>query len=277
MITFHIYDRIEKTTERVGSLKPYGRPLLCTGDPRVVAGVISWLLEVGAKQVIVCEESSISTHVGRHSNTHEALEHTGYRALIDSFGSPRVRLALMRDEGTVTKTVEGGLCLREVEYPKLLAEAERLINVPILKFHLQTLLTNAVKNTWCGAPQLQRATNHCWGLASAMLDIHSIRPPDLTLVDALQPLTRDHSYGDPLDWRLVMAGRDSIALDALGAWMLGFDDPMEIETVKLGSKAGLGEARQDGLVANDDRASWTAARSRTWRPRWPSFARAGWR
>jgi hypothetical protein len=30
IISFHIYDRIERTIERVGSLKPFGRPLLCT-------------------------------------------------------------------------------------------------------------------------------------------------------------------------------------------------------------------------------------------------------
>ncbi len=30
VISFHIYDRIAKTMERVGSLKPFGRPLLCT-------------------------------------------------------------------------------------------------------------------------------------------------------------------------------------------------------------------------------------------------------
>ena len=227
-----------------------------TTDPRVVAGIIAWLLDVGAERITVCEESSISTHVGRRSNTTEALEHTGYLTLVESFESSRVRVALMRDEGTVTKTVEGGLCLREVEYPKLLADAERLINVPILKFHLQTLLTNAVKNTWCGASQLQRATNHCWGLGSALLDIHAIRPPDVTVVDALQPLTRDHSYGDPLDWRLVMAGTDSIALDALGAWMLGFDDPTEIETVRHGLKMGMGEADLEKIeisgVARED-------------------------
>lgn len=212
-----------------------------TTDPRVVAGVVAWLLDAGAARVRVAEESSISTHVGRKSDTYGALEQTGYVALVESFDDPRVSLALFREDGTVRRAADTRLSLQEIaEYPKLLAEAERLISVPILKFHLQTLLTNAVKNTWSGTPQLQRAANHCWGLAGALLDTHYIRPPDFTVVDALQPLTGDHSYGDPLDWRLVMAGVDSIALDALGAWMLGFDDPLEVETVRLGAKAGLG-------------------------------------
>ena len=218
-----------------------------TTDPRVVAGVVAWLLEVGAERVTVAEESSISTHVGRGSNTTEALEHTGYPDLVASFDSPRVRLACLRDEGEVTKTVSMGLTVRDVEFPRLVADADRLVNVPILKFHLQTLLTNAVKNTWSFPPQIQRATNHCWGLGAALLDVHYLRPPDLTVVDALQPLTGDHSYGDPLDWRLVMAGTDSIALDALGAWMLGFEDPEGVETVRLGAKMGFGKADLDAI------------------------------
>ena len=98
-------------------------------DPRVAAGVVAWLLDVGAERVTVAEESSISTHVGRGSSTAEAMEHAGYAALIESFESPRVRLASLRDEGTVAKAIGEGLCLREVaDYPRLLAEADRLIS-----------------------------------------------------------------------------------------------------------------------------------------------------
>lgn len=223
-----------------------------TTDPRVTAGVVSWLLAANASQVTVAEESSISTHVGRRSSTQEALRKTDYQELVASFGSPRARLAELRSEGTERTAVKHGLVLREVDYPALLLRADRLVNVPILKYHLQTGITCAVKNTWAAAPPLQRMMNHCWGLARALLDVHYLRPPDLTVVDALQPLAHDHSYGDPLDWRLVMASTDSIALDALGAYMLGFDDPAAIETVRLGTEAGLGvgalaDIRLDGI------------------------------
>jgi uncharacterized protein (DUF362 family) len=218
-----------------------------TTDPRVVAGVVSWLLGAGAREVTVAEESSISTHIGRGSTTDEALAHTGYDRLVAEFATPRVRLALLRDEGTESTRIRSGLVLREVDYPRLLAQADRLVSVPILKFHLQTGLTCAVKNTWSAADPMQRMLNHCWTLAGALLDVHHVRPPDLTVVDALQPLTGDHSFGEVLDHRLLMAGRDSIALDALGAYLLGWDDPAEIETVRLGSSAGLGEARLDRI------------------------------
>ncbi len=211
-----------------------------TTDPRVIAGVVSWLLDAGAARVTVAEESSISTHIGRRSNTAEALRTTGYDALIGTFDSPKVQLAELRSEGTVCMKVEQGMVLEEVEYPVLLAKADRLINVPILKRHLQTGITCAVKNMWAAADPLQRMMNHCWGLAGALLDVHYLRPPDLTVVDALQPLVRDHSYGDPLDFRIVMASTDSIALDALGAHMLGFENPLLIETTRLGAEAGLG-------------------------------------
>ena len=90
--------------------------------------------------------------------------------------------------------------------------------------------------------------NHCWTLAGALLDVHYLRPPDLTLMDALQPLTRDHSYGDPLDWRLLLGSTDSLALESLGAYLLGWDDPTEVETVRLGASAGLGEARLEAIT-----------------------------
>ncbi|MBM3477550.1 MAG: DUF362 domain-containing protein, partial [Armatimonadetes bacterium] len=222
-----------------------------TTDPRVTGGVIAWLLGAGAREVIVAEESSISTHIGRGSSTAEALAHTGYDRLVESFDSARVRLAELRSEGDQATPVPNGLVLREVRYPKLLAEADRLVNVPILKFHLQTLITNAIKNTWSVAEPLLRTLNHCWTLAAALLDAHHLRPPDLTVVDALQPLTGDHSFGEPLDWRLLMAGTDSVALDALGAWMLGFDDPSEVETVRVGGSFGetnIEAVRLDGIA-----------------------------
>ncbi len=212
-----------------------------TTDPRVTGGVVAWLLAASAREVIVAEESSISTHIGRGSSTAEALAHNGYPELVASFGSPRVRLAELRSEGDALTSVRDGLTVREVRYPKLLAQADRLVNVPILKFHLQTLLTNAVKNTWAAAEPLLRTLSHCWTLPAALLDVHYLRPPDLTVVDALQPLTGDHSFGEPLDWRLVLASTDSLALDALGAWMLGFDDPHEVETVRLGASMAYGE------------------------------------
>ncbi|MGQ9730439.1 MAG: DUF362 domain-containing protein [Candidatus Zipacnadales bacterium] len=218
-----------------------------TTDPRVTGGVVAWLLEAGAREVIVAEESSISTHIGRGSTTAEAFAHTGYDRLVASFNTPRVRLTELRCEGTERTPIREGIVLRQIEYPKLLLRAERLVNVPILKYHLQTVLTNALKNSWSFAEPLLRAANHCWGLAGALIDTHYVRPPDLTVVDALQPLTNDHSYGDPLDWRLVMAGRDSLALDVLGAWMLGFDDPKELETIKLGASLGCGEADLERL------------------------------
>jgi uncharacterized protein (DUF362 family) len=227
-----------------------------TTDPRVTGGVIAWLLGADAREVIVAEESSISTHIGRGSSTTQALVHTGYDRLVASFESPRVRLAELRSEGDKPTPVANGLVLREVRYPQLLASADRLVNVPILKFHLQTLVTNAVKNTWSAAEPLLRALNHCGTLPGALLDVHYLRPADLTVVDALQPLTGDHSYGEPLDWRLVMASTDSIALDTLGAWMLGFDDPHEIETVRLGASLGYGEGSLERVkvegVAKDD-------------------------
>jgi len=227
-----------------------------TTDPRVTGGTIAWLLAVGAREVIVAEEASISTHIGRGSSTAEALRHVGYDELIARFGSPRVRLAELRSEGEAPTRISDGLVLGEVRYPRLLAEADRLVNVPILKFHLQTLVTNAVKNTWAAAEPFLRTLNHCRSLSGGLLDVHYLRPPDLTVVDALQPLTRDHSYGDPLDWRLVMASTDSLALDTLGAWMLGFDDPQEIEAVRLGASAGLGEGNLDRIrvqgVARED-------------------------
>lgn len=227
-----------------------------TTDPRVTGGVITWLLQAGAHEVIVAEEASISTHIGRGSSTSEALTHTGYDQLVGSFESPRVRLAELRSAGDERTPIARGLVLREVCYPRLLSQADRVVNVPILKSHLQTLITGAVKNTWAAAEPFLRTLNHCWTLGGALLDVHYLRPPDLTVVDALQPLIGDHSYGYPMDARLLMASTDSIALDAWGAWVLGFDDPMQIETVRLGVAAGLGtgdlEATSlEGLEATD--------------------------
>ena len=225
-----------------------------TTDPRVAAGAVDYCLAAGAKSVTISEDVSISSCIGRGTDIHRAFHELRYDELVASYGSARVRLVPLRAEGTAVVPLPHGVAMRSVEYPLLPLQADVLINLPILKYHRQANLTGAVKNTWSLAPHPVRVANHCTTLPDALLDVHFARKPDVTLVDALAPLEYDHSFGQTVPLRCVFAGTDSIAVDTVGAQLMGFS-PDWIDTNRLGSARGLGTADPNQITTLGDTLS----------------------
>jgi hypothetical protein len=165
-----------------------------------------------------------------------------------------VRLSPLRAEGTAVIPVPHGQMMTSVDYPLLPLMSDVFINLPVLKYHRQANMSCAVKSTWSMAPLPVRMANHCNTLADALLDVHFARKPDVTLVDALAPLEHDHAYGQMVPLGCVLAGTDSIAVDTVGALLMGFD-PAWIDTIRLGGARGLGVADPDRIIVEGDQVA----------------------
>lgn len=116
---------------------------------------------------------------------------------------------------------------------KFVLEAGYVINVPVFKTHLLTTLTGAVKNCFGYVAGTNKAKLHLAAFTRgrfchALLDIYSIRVPDLHIVDALYVMEGDGpTHGQVRPLGRIVAGTDGLAVDSVLVRMMGLD-PMGV-------------------------------------------------
>lgn len=134
---------------------------------------------------------------------------------------------------------------REYYLARPATEADLIINIPKLKTHVLTLMTGAVKNLFGLIPGFRKATYHKQypkpnQFAQVIVDILSLMPPALTIMDAVLTMEGDGpSSGQPRWTNLMLGSRDAVALDAVAAEIIGLD-PGKVPTTRIASEAGLG-------------------------------------
>ena len=102
------------------------------------------------------------------------------------------------------------------------------ISVPKLKTNLYTRVTLGFKNAMGVIPYALRERNHSYRIDEKLADMLYILKPDLTLIDGLVGGEGNTPAPvDPVDSRLLIAGKDPVATDRVGCRIMGFD-PDEI-------------------------------------------------
>ncbi len=152
-----------------------------------------------------------------------------------------LRLANFEGAGVVRYPVNG----RDYYISRPVVEADLIINIPKLKTHVLTMLSGAVKNMFGIVPGFRKANYHKEAptpdaFAQILVDILSLRPPDLNIMDAVLAMEGEGpSSGTPRWMNLLLASSDPVAIDAIAACIIGIraDD---IPTTKIASESGLG-------------------------------------
>jgi len=146
---------------------------------------------------------------------------SGMLAVIESTGAELVEFSEVREVAST------GVFKRfAVATPYL--DADRVINLPKLKTHEMMTLTCGVKNIF---GILVGAAKPAWHLqagadrklfARVLLEIYQLRPPDLTIVDAITAMEGDGpGSGDPRHVGLLLAGVNAVAVDLIAAEIAG--------------------------------------------------------
>jgi uncharacterized protein (DUF362 family) len=200
----------------------------CT-NPEVVKALVELAQEAGAKRVIVIDNT-----------TNQAKRCYVRSGILDAVRSTGASMPYA-DESRVKRTALGGEWLKEWDVLTDVLEADKIINAPIAKHHSLCRLTMGMKN-WLGAIGGARNQLH-QELDRAMVDLTAFFKPALTVLDAYRILVRNGPQGGRVsDTKLVktvVAGRDPVAVDAVGA---GFFDikPQDLLYLKLARERGLG-------------------------------------
>jgi uncharacterized protein (DUF362 family) len=138
-----------------------------------------------------------------------------------------------------------GVHFQELEVPKLLLDADLHINHPKLKTHGKTQITCALKNMFgCYRPK-DKGPYHKY-LDAAIVDVNMAIRTHLTIVDADLCVegNRGPTRGLPKRVGLFIGGRDSVAVDAMCAELMGLL-PGRIGHIRQSAGAGLGSMQYD--------------------------------
>ena len=127
---------------------------------------------------------------------------------------------------------EGAKRLRRFRVPRILQEA-RLINLPVLKTHVVSTMTLGMKNPMGILPRPDRRSMHTFGIDQSIVDMNLGVKPDLTIVDGSVGQDGEGPlYGDKADLQVLVAGRDSLAVDLVCCQVVGVK-PRDIPHLKL--------------------------------------------
>lgn len=129
---------------------------------------------------------------------------------------------------------------------KKVLNADYVLNVPKFKTHMQTIITGAVKNMFGMLPGEEKSMIHCKArsledFSKALVDIYNVRPPDLTVMDAVVGMEGNGpSSGKLRHIGKVLASDNGVELDAVMAYMMGLN-PYEVPMLKYAHEKRLGE------------------------------------
>lgn len=204
-----------------------------TTDSRVVEGVVKFLKERGNKKLIIGEGSG-------WADTFEAFRVAGVDKVADKWG---VELIDLNKDCFVEVYPPNSLALNKVTVAKTAFES-LIVSVPKLKIHRLTHVTLGIKNMM-GA-LASKGAMHNGKLHENIADLASVLKPSLTVIDGVVAGEGHETNGSPVEMGLVIAGTDPVAVDAVGAAVMGIS-PLEVKHLVLAEKKGLGTCRLEKI------------------------------
>lgn len=206
-------------------------------DPEVVAELVRQCLEAGASKVTVLDNTCHDP--GR------AFDRSGIAAAVKEAGG------VCAHQNNVSTSVRnlGGSVLGSWEVLRPIVEADRVINVPIVKHHSLSRVTVGMKN-WMGAIVGSRPNLH-QRLAQACAELGDAFRPTLTVVDATRILMGGGPTGGSLAQvkkaDVIAVATDPVAADAWGASLLGVE-AQDMPLLAIAERLGVGTADWQSIV-----------------------------
>ncbi len=239
-----------KPGERIG-LKPN---LLLGSDPdqaivthpAVLAAVALEVREAGASPVVL--ESPGSGIIPSPRVLARQFAKAGYQAVADSNG---FELSLETEWDWVPYAE--GRAFKKVEIVRSAMQVDGLINIPKFKTHSWMILTGATKNLFGLIPGLTKVGYHGKypqkeRFAEMLLDVAALMKPRLNVMDAVVGMEGQGpgTGGKPRNVGLLLAGADTISMDAVCCGIAGFD-LRAVPVVERALAHGLWDGRLAGV------------------------------
>jgi len=187
---------------------------------------------------------------------------SGYREVCARLG---VKLVNLRETGFIpVKTV--GRILPEIYLARAVKEADVIINLPKLKTHSLTLFTGGIKNLYGVIPAGMRRRFHGdyarpEDFCQMLVDIFTAATPQITLMDGIMAMEGEGpGSGTMRPLGVILTSRDTVALDAVAARLIGIPPREEVLTTAFAAARGLGTGDLNQIEVVGEKISNLAAR-----------------
>ncbi|MGE5551569.1 MAG: DUF362 domain-containing protein [Bacteroidota bacterium] len=199
-------------------------PIAVLTDPRVAIAVARLASEAGGEVTVAERHPHLHKHLKPYPEIHRYA-----------------RVASFDDLPHTMVTLRGACHLRSpIPLPDLVDECDVFINVPGLRVHYLSRLSNGMKNLMGLLPGWATFHVHGYGLEGSFVDINFHRPSDLVVTDGVISLEGSFpGKGSPKETNLIMAADNVVAADAAAAACIGIA-PNELDYLREAHERGLG-------------------------------------
>ncbi|MBM3791081.1 MAG: DUF362 domain-containing protein [Acidobacteria bacterium] len=205
-------------------------------NPELVQKVVELCFDAGAKRVVVTDVSC--------NDPRRCFKRSGIANLAESSGAT----VLLPEERKFRDYRLNGELLTVWPIFTPIVEADKVINLPIVKHHNLSRATMGMKN-WYGILGGRRNQLH-QNIDMSIADLATFLRPTLTILDAYRVLMSNGPQGGNLDdvklMKTVVAGTDPVAIDALGARFLDLR-PEQIPYIRIAHERGLGNMNYEEM------------------------------
>jgi uncharacterized protein (DUF362 family)/Pyruvate/2-oxoacid:ferredoxin oxidoreductase delta subunit len=170
------------------------------------------------------------------SDTKDNLKNAGYW---------KFKPIIFEEQKSIEIIDKNAKVLKYFHLPKIVKEADLIINVSKLKTHLLTKITGAVKNLYGCIPGRIKQVYHRDAegeekFSKLLIDIYQNIKPELNIMDAVIAMEGGGpTAGKPKRTNLILASKNAIALDVVASKIMGYK-PKDILTIKEAVKRNLG-------------------------------------
>jgi len=206
-----------------------------TTEVKLVESLVKLVQSCKPKRVIVGEGA------GTQIDTEVAFARLGYFQMAE-----RTKIKLLdcdRDE-YIKAPVDDPLYKKELRIARILLDCDVFISIPVLKSHISTGISVVLKNSFGLIPDVDKIQIHRDGmLEEAIVDINSVRAPDLVVVDALvaaEGVAGGVDFSHPVRRNLIIAGEDPVAVDMTCVKLMKHNP--SIRHILWADKKGIGNA-----------------------------------
>ncbi|MDR2198203.1 MAG: DUF362 domain-containing protein [Deltaproteobacteria bacterium] len=206
--------------------------LAANTNPELVSHIVKNLLNLGAGKVYVFDNTC--------DNWAAAYRESGLEKAAKEAGAT---VAPGNDSGYYQGVdVPGAKYLERMELHELYLEADKIINVPVLKNHGGAKVTAAMKNlmgaVWSRGPL------HRLGLDETIPELLLYKKPTLNVVDAFRVMLsggpRGRGDSKYLAGRMLIASEDAVAADAAACAVIGVTGVDAPDYIRNAAERGLG-------------------------------------
>ncbi len=199
-----------------------------TTHASIVEGVLQFLADTGIKNAIIGE--------GGGCDITQAYEKLGFAEIARKYGVP---LADFNREPEVLVKVFEPLIQQEFGLAKTVTECGCIINLPCLKVHKwESRITLCMKNMM-GCIARNRSIMH-QNFNTRLMDLLKVTNKSyVNIIDGIVGHESDEIHGSPVGAGIIIASRDWVAADAVGAAVMGFSEG-EVGHIPLAEQYGFG-------------------------------------